>query len=119
MARPRLELNEETIYSLANVGCTNESIAVQLGVSCNTIERRFGPVLKKAREAMKTSLRVLQLEAAKKGNVTMLIWLGKQYLGQAEKVESVSEQTVKTDIIYRTEWGGSAEENSNSDASTV
>lgn len=35
--------------------------------------------------AGQTSLRRSQLDAAKKGNATMLIWLGKQYLGQADK----------------------------------
>lgn len=31
------------------------------------------------------SLRRWQLEAAKKGNVVMMIWLGKQMLGQIER----------------------------------
>jgi hypothetical protein len=33
------------------------------------------------------SLRRKQFEVAQGGNVTMLIWLGKQHLEQAEKVE--------------------------------
>ncbi len=33
------------------------------------------------------SLRRLQWKAAKENNVTMLIWLGKQYLGQTDKQE--------------------------------
>lgn len=35
----------------------------------------------------KTSLRRAQFELAMKGNPTMLIWLGKQYLGQNELTE--------------------------------
>ena len=35
----------------------------------------------------KTSLRRAQFELAMKGNPTMLIWLGKQYLGQKERTE--------------------------------
>jgi hypothetical protein len=35
----------------------------------------------------------MQYEAAKTGNVTMLIWLGKQWLAQADKVESNVEVT--------------------------
>ena len=35
----------------------------------------------------KTSLRRAQFELAMKGNPTMLIWLGKQYLGQNERTE--------------------------------
>ncbi|HLC04806.1 MAG TPA: hypothetical protein VJK02_17360 [Anaerolineales bacterium] len=33
------------------------------------------------------SLRRLQLAKAKRGNVVMLIWLGKQFLGQSDKRE--------------------------------
>lgn len=36
---------------------------------------------------MKLRLRQLQWRAADNGNITMLIWLGKQELGQTEKVE--------------------------------
>lgn len=35
----------------------------------------------------KTSLRRAQFELAMKGNPTMLIWLGKQYLAQNERTE--------------------------------
>jgi hypothetical protein len=34
------------------------------------------------------SLRRLQYEAAKTGNVTMQIWLGKQWLGQKDRTET-------------------------------
>jgi hypothetical protein len=35
----------------------------------------------------------LQWQLAEKGNLGMLIWLGKQELGQSEKTESKIEQT--------------------------
>ena len=38
-------------------------------------------------EQGKASLRRMQYGAANKGNVTMQIWLGKQYLGQNDKQE--------------------------------
>jgi hypothetical protein len=38
-------------------------------------------------EARKISLRQWQWKAAEKGNVSMLIWLGKQYLGQTDKAK--------------------------------
>lgn len=37
---------------------------------------------------MKHRLRAKQLEIAYNGNVSMLIWLGKQYLGQGDKVQA-------------------------------
>lgn len=48
---------------------------------------------------MKTSLRIWQLETARKGNATMQIWLGKQLLGQKENTmmddEGISEIEIK------------------------
>lgn len=41
---------------------------------------------------MKKSLRRWQLEAAEKGNPTMLIWLGKQVLKQSDQQQVVVEQ---------------------------
>ena len=43
---------------------------------------------------LKISLRRQQIEAAKKGNVAMLIWLGKQLLEQADKREIKEEATL-------------------------
>jgi len=42
----------------------------------------------------KMSIRRLQFEKAKEGNTTMLIWLGKQYLGQTDKADfQMTEET--------------------------
>lgn len=82
--RPKKPLDEEQIRKLASVGCSNESIAIQMQCSVDTLTRRYAELLKKSREGMKTSLRIWQLEAARKGNVSMLIWLGKQLLGQTD-----------------------------------
>lgn len=99
MARPKKEISIELIEKLAKVGCSNESIAIQCGCSVDTLTRRFADVLSKSREGMKTSLRIWQLELARKGNATMLIWLGKQLLGQKENNmmddEGISEIEIK------------------------
>lgn len=61
-------------------------------------------------DSRRLKLREWQWKAAEKGNVTMQIWLGKQYLGQTEKVEKKTEvSTERTEIVYRAEWGGTAE----------
>lgn len=44
---------------------------------------------------MKTSLRRLQWKKASEGNVAMLIWLGKQILGQKERVE----ETIREEVV--------------------
>ena len=50
----------------------------------DTLNRNFAEFLDKGRANGKTRLRQLQWQAAQKGNVTMLIWLGKTMLGRRE-----------------------------------
>lgn len=44
---------------------------------------------------MRTSLRRMQWSKAKEGNVTMMIWLGKQVLGQKDRVE----ETLRSEVV--------------------
>ena len=91
--RPRKELDQQTFEKLCEIQCTLTEIAGVLRVSEDTVERwcertyelGFAECFKKFSAAGKTSLRRHQFELARKGNATMLIWLGKQYLGQTEK----------------------------------
>lgn len=87
MGRPKLEIDEKTVENLAAIHCTMIEIAAVVGCSVDTLENRFSDIIKKGRERGKMSLKRLQWEAANKGNTTMLIWLGKQYLDQTDKVE--------------------------------
>lgn len=84
MARPIKELDEETIYKLAALGCSYSEIAKWFGVSKDTLTRRYQDIIKAGAAEIKMELKRLQLEVARKGNVTMLIWLGKQYLDQTD-----------------------------------
>ena len=43
----------------------------------------------------KISIRRKQFQIAENGHVAMLIWLGKQWLGQSEKIESKELQPIK------------------------
>jgi hypothetical protein len=47
----------------------------------------YSEAYKRFSEDGKKSLRRLQFDSARKGNVTMQIWLGKQYLGQRDRTE--------------------------------
>jgi len=85
MAPKPKELSEKTIFSLAQVGCTEEEIALHLGCSVDTIQRRYAAVLKKGRAELRMSLRRSQVKKALEGDNTMLIWLGKIILGQKEE----------------------------------
>jgi hypothetical protein len=53
-----------------------------VGCSRDTLERRFAASIKKGSAELNVSLHRSQVRAAQAGNVTMLIWLGKQRLGQ-------------------------------------
>lgn len=95
MARPRLEINWETAEKAAALMCTGEEIANLCNVSYDTLQRRLKEMGykdfaewygQKSAPALK-ALRRWQLDAAKKGNAAMLIWLGKQYLKQTDKMD--------------------------------
>ena len=52
------------------------------------------------RRPSKTSLRRWQYEAAKRGNASLLIWLGKQYLGQKDRHEQSGPDGGQIEISY-------------------
>ena len=95
MARPRKQIDEKKVEQLAAIGCSEKEIGHLLGCSDDLLERRFAGALKRGRARRNQNLRKLQYEAAKHGNVTMQIWLGKQWLGQKDKPEPEG----KTDVL--------------------
>lgn len=86
MARPKKEINESQVRQLAAINCSYAEMAAVLGCDESTLTRRFAQVIKEGREQGRMSLKRKQYEVAMGGNVTMLIWLGKQLLDQSEKV---------------------------------
>jgi len=89
--RPRKELDLSLVERLATIQCTDQEIAAALEVSPALITDRkknapeFLNAYTRGREQGKRSLRRLQWRAAEQGNIRMLEWLGKQYLGQQDK----------------------------------
>jgi hypothetical protein len=84
---PKTNTQLEQIETLASIGCTLREIASVVGLSQRVLNRReksegFFEAIERGRDAGKASLRRMQWQAAQKGNVTALIWLGKQMLGQ-------------------------------------
>lgn len=92
MARPRKEVDEILLKKLALIHCNQEEMSSILGISVDTLHRRFAEQVKAARNEGKMSLRRKMWEMALNGNVTILIWLSKNELGMTDKVEQ------KTDI---------------------
>lgn len=87
--RPKFVIDYELIKKLALIQCTIEEIANFIECSTKTLERdkEFCRVYKKHMDEGRMSLRRKQWRAAEEGNTTMLVWLGKQYLGQKDKSE--------------------------------
>jgi len=88
VGRPKIEINEDQLEKLASILCTMEEMASFFGCSVDTLERNFADTIKKGKDKGRMSLRRLQFEKAQSGNTTMLIWLGKQMLGQKDKLET-------------------------------
>lgn len=90
MGRPKFKIDYDLAAKLAHIQCTQIEIANFLGCSVDTLQRdeKFCGIYKKGIEEGKASLRRLQWKGAEAGNATMLVWLGKQYLGQTDKMEN-------------------------------
>lgn len=87
--RPKKEINYEQVEKLAAIMCTQEEIATFFDVHPSTLRRNpeFCTAYKKGQGVGKMSLRRIQVKLAEK-NASMAIFLGKQYLGQRDVVES-------------------------------
>jgi len=83
--RKLLDIPGDKVEALASYGCTNTEIASFFGCNSDTIRKRFSENLTKGRDSGKIRLRQKQFEVAMKGNVSMLIWLGKNILDQKDQ----------------------------------
>lgn len=86
--RPKKEIDYNAVEKLASMQCTQEEIANFLELSVRTLQRdeQFCRLYKKGQDSGKMSLRRTQFKLAEK-SASMAIFLGKQYLGQKDKVE--------------------------------
>tara|TARA_R100001440_G_scaffold40147_1_gene59807 strand:- start:600 stop:902 length:303 start_codon:yes stop_codon:yes gene_type:complete len=85
MARPtKYNIKGEEVQKLSKFGMTNIEIADFFGCDESLIRKSYSEYLTKGRAEMKLRLRQLQWKSAEKGNAVMLIWLGKQILGQSD-----------------------------------
>lgn len=93
MGRPEVKIEKEDFEKLCSMQCTLVEIAGFFDCSEDTIEnwckktyrgQTFSEVYKRKSAKGKISVRRKQFQVADSGNATMLIWLGKQYLGQRE-----------------------------------
>ena len=113
MARPKkYDIDTKQVQQLASYGCTNVEIAEFFGCDESLIRKSYSEFITKGRAKVKIRLRQTQLQRAfgterevvdketgekKKvsnndGSVPMLIWLGKQMLGQTDTPDEFIEE---------------------------
>ena len=102
---PRLILNDkgkDMVEKLSSLMCTDEEIASILEVSVDTLTNStnkdaFSEFKLKGQAKGKMSLRRYQFKLAEK-NAAMAIFLGKQYLGQKDKIETFNNSEINANI---------------------
>ena len=77
-------LTNPQLEELAAVGLTDQEISNLLGITQRQWQVHYPEVITRGRARLRQSLRRAQIKSALSGNASMLIWLGKQYLGQRD-----------------------------------
>ena len=93
MARPEKTIDFQQFEQLCALQCTQAEICSVLKVTDKTLTKKlkdnygmtYSEIHKMYSDHGKTSLRRYQWTSAKKGNPSLLIWLGKQHLDQSDK----------------------------------
>lgn len=100
MARPKASIDFDKVTEYLRAQCSGAAIAGLLGVHPDTlyraIEQRYKVTFSafsaqkksEGREVLKKSMYDLAL----KGNVTIAIWLSKQYLGFTDSIEKLNDE---------------------------
>ena len=105
MGRPPIEWSEAKVQLFDELMgipfVTEEAVADIMKVSISSLVRwlkktrgvTFDDLKKQKHEGLRLKLAGKQYELAMKGNPSMLIWLGKQWLGQSDKMDQkINEQ---------------------------
>lgn len=100
MAQGKLtHIDKKQFEQLCRMFCTKSEIAAVFGIDPDTVtawcQRTYGMNFKEVYAIYgtgqgKVALRRKQWERVNAGSDTMLIWYGKNYLGQTDKVEDIS-----------------------------
>ncbi|MCX6142140.1 MAG: hypothetical protein NTZ35_02870 [Ignavibacteriales bacterium] len=105
VGRPKIDIDMNLVDSLCKIQCTGVEIAAILGIAYDSLNNKineyfamnFSEYIKEKANGGRASLRRMQWKAAEEGNCTMQIWLGKNYLGQSDKVETENHTVVDAD----------------------
>lgn len=97
--RPKKKIDQEQFEKLCELQCTQEEICGWFDITDKTLTSwckttygvSFSEIYNKKREKGKISLRRAQFQLAQK-NAAMAIFLGKNYLGQTDRIEQIVTQ---------------------------
>ena len=81
----------DEVVKLARLHCTYKEMADFFEVPVETLKYNFRDLILKYKAETKQSLRKAQIKSALEGNSAMLIWLGKNMLGQSDNGERDSD----------------------------
>lgn len=105
--RPRKEIDQKQFESLCGLQCTIEEICFFFQVTDKTLStwckrqygRSFSEIFAEKKALGKVSLRRAQMQAAIGGNTTMMIWLGRNLLGQTDKDRTETQAVEPVKVI--------------------
>jgi hypothetical protein len=93
VARPKVKIDIGELERLATLQCTEDEIALYLGISVRTLQRRlqiakFNDVVASARAKGRISVRRNLFRLAAAGNIAAVIFLAKNLLGYRDVVNT-------------------------------
>lgn len=106
LGRKKINIDWDFVNEKLEYFWDGQSIAESLGIHFNTLERKikekynldFSEFKRQKRERKVQVIIEKQLRVAEKGNIAMLIWIGKQYCDQSDKTDHTTKGERITDI---------------------
>lgn len=86
----------DLVERFADIGCSHDEIASIMGCSSSYFQAQvdknpqLAALVERGYNTLKGKLRRAQIDMALSGNPALLIWLGKQWLGQKDKQETTT-----------------------------
>lgn len=106
--RKKYDIDWKVVDHFLTCGCTGTQVAAKIGIGPDCLYFRvkeefgvdFSAYRQQKRSAGETLVKEAQFdEAVRKRNTSMLIWVGKQMLGQSEKQEVTHDGKVPVQIV--------------------
>lgn len=107
MGRAKVIIDWAVVDKYLQAGCDGTEVAASLGIDARTLYRRCEEEKRVTFDAYKQSkraqgdslLKAKQFSVAMAGDKTMLVWLGKQRLGQKDKQELEQAGAIEVKIV--------------------